>query len=104
MNRVISSCIQAVEAVNRRRGGGMSIDGADSIRELRTNLGLSQRQFASRYGFDLYVLKSWEAGRRLPDKANTLILNLIAFDPEGMADRIGTCLAIGENQPVPEFN
>lgn len=88
MDRIVKSCIQAIADVNKRRGGGLGVDRAESIRLLRERLGLSQRKFSDVYEFDLHVLKSWEAGRRSPDTANILLLSLISLDPEGMADRI----------------
>ncbi|WP_157999642.1 helix-turn-helix domain-containing protein [Allomesorhizobium alhagi] len=104
MDRVVNSCLQVIEDVNRRRGGGLPVFDANTIRTLRSELGLSQRQFAGRYGFDLHVLKSWEAGRRSPDTANVLLLNLVALDPEGMANRIGRCLGAPiAGEQVAEF-
>ncbi len=90
---VSGSCLQTTDDLSQGHASRQFVGGVGDIRKLRTELGLSQRKFAQRYYFDLYVLKSWEAGRRSPDRANTLLLRLIALDPKGMADRIKACRA-----------
>ena len=49
---------------------------------MRTELGLSQEQFALRFGFDLDALQNWEQGRRRPDRAIAAYLRVIARDPD----------------------
>ena len=38
------------------------------MRALRRKLGLSQAQFASKFGFSLRTVQEWEQGRALPDR------------------------------------
>jgi len=42
---------------------------APNVRQLRERLGLSQEQFALRYGLDIDAVRNWEYGRREPDTA-----------------------------------
>jgi putative transcriptional regulator len=37
------------------------------IKAIRGHLGLTQQQFASRFGFNITTLRHWEQGRRVPD-------------------------------------
>lgn len=52
------------------------------VRLVREQLGLSQSQFAMRYGFNPRTLQEWEQGRTQPDTAARAYLTLIAKEPE----------------------
>jgi len=54
-------------------------------------LNLTQRAFSETYGFDLNSVKSWESGRRQPDRANGLLLGLIAQHPIEMKRYVAEC-------------
>jgi putative transcriptional regulator len=53
-----------------------------NVRELRERLGLTQEQFAWRYGLDLDAVRNWEHERRTPDLAAQSYLRVIARLPE----------------------
>ncbi len=38
------------------------------IKEYRESVGLTQKQFAEMFGISLDTVKSWDCGRRKPDK------------------------------------
>jgi len=44
-------------------------DGGIDVRAIRDKLGLTQEQFAIRYGLEIEALRNWETGRRSPDTA-----------------------------------
>lgn len=91
MDRIDRATLQALEiAKSYRRGDGQRwrIPTKDEIRGLRSQLGLTQREFAFRYGFDLDSLKSWEIGRRTPDNSHSLLLRLIEKSPETIAELV----------------
>jgi len=50
-------------------------------RSVRERLGLTQEQFALRYGLDLATVKNWEQGRTQPDRASAAYLRVIARQP-----------------------
>jgi DNA-binding transcriptional regulator YiaG len=52
------------------------------VRTLRERLGLTQEQFALRYGLDLDAVRNWEHKRRTPDLAAQSYLRVIARMPE----------------------
>jgi putative transcriptional regulator len=58
---------------------------AEEIRALRSRLGLSQPQFARRFGFSLSALRQYEYGRRSPRGAATTLLRLVQADADGVA-------------------
>ncbi len=52
------------------------------VRALRRKLGLSQAQFASKFGFGLRTLQEWEQGRALPDRPARILLRVIEKSPK----------------------
>jgi putative transcriptional regulator len=52
------------------------------VKEIRDHLGLSQPEFADRFGLSLATLRHWEQGRRTPDTAAEILLTVIASAPE----------------------
>jgi putative transcriptional regulator len=57
--------------------------GAD-VHALRAKLGLTQEQFAVRYGLDIDAVRNWETGRRTPDTAAQSYLRAIHTDPDAV--------------------
>lgn len=56
------------------------------IRELRRDMGLSQSQFAVKFGLPPATLRNWEQGRSRPDAPTRVLLAVIAKHPEAVAD------------------
>jgi putative transcriptional regulator len=54
------------------------------VRAVRENSGLSQSEFAARYGFSLRTLQEWEQGRAQPDSAVRAYLLVIDRDPQAV--------------------
>ena len=57
------------------------------VRAIRTGMGLSQVQFARRFGFAPATLREWEQGRRQPEAAARVLLLVIAKYP-GVVDEV----------------
>ena len=51
---------------------------------IREKLGLTQEQFAVRYGLDIAAVRNWERGRRAPDTAAQSYLRTIETDPDAV--------------------
>lgn len=56
------------------------------VREVRTKMGLSQAQFAAKFGFPPATLRNWEQGRSRPDAPTRVLLAVIAKHPEAVED------------------
>lgn len=52
------------------------------VKALRARLGISQEDFAGRYGLDVATVRNWEQGRTTPDGPAALLLQLIDRDPD----------------------
>jgi putative transcriptional regulator len=59
-------------------------DAAIDVRAIRDRLGLTQEQFAVRYGLDIDAVRNWEHGRRTPDTAAQSYLRAIGSAPDAV--------------------
>jgi putative transcriptional regulator len=59
---------------------------AVDVRKVRTKMGLSQAQFAAKFGFPPATLRNWEQGRSHPDAPTRVLLAVIAKHPEAVED------------------
>src|ERR1700730_5660486 len=53
-----------------------------NVKNLREGLGMSQPEFALRFGFSLGTLRQWEQGRRYPDGSARVLLTVISHAPD----------------------
>jgi len=51
------------------------------VAAIRNRLGLSQAEFAMRFGFTLDAVQNWEQGRRRPEGAARALLRVIEREP-----------------------
>jgi len=61
----------------------------EQVRMLRKKLGLSQAQFARRFGFTLDTVQQYEQGRRRPSGPASTLLRVIAADPDAVVRALG---------------
>lgn len=52
------------------------------VRKLREKLGMSQSEFALKFGFSLGTLRQWEQGRRSPEGPARILLTVISHSPK----------------------
>jgi putative transcriptional regulator len=57
---------------------------AEQVRALRARLGLSQAQFARRFGFTVDTVQQYEQGRRVPSGPASTLLRVIESDPQAV--------------------
>jgi putative transcriptional regulator len=51
------------------------------VKAIRAKLGLTQEQFAARFGFSVNTLRHWEQGKRIPEGASRAYLIVIDRAP-----------------------
>ena len=83
--------IEAMEEVVAHRRGKLTlpsriidVPARVDVAAIRKAKGLSQSQFAKRYGFELRTLQDWEQGRREPERAARILLRVIEREPEAV--------------------
>jgi putative transcriptional regulator len=54
------------------------------VKKLREGLGMSQPEFALRFGFNIGTLRQWEQGRRYPDGPARVLLTVISHSPDAV--------------------
>lgn len=58
------------------------------VKATRQKLGLSQRAFAAKFGFQAATLRNWEQGRTYPDGPARVLMAVIAKHPEAVVDSL----------------
>lgn len=58
---------------------------AARVKAVRTRLGLSQPDFARRFGLSIGTVRDWEHGRRMPEGAARVLLRVIEREPDAVA-------------------
>ncbi len=59
---------------------------AVNVRAVRRQLGLSQTEFAAKFGFPAATLRNWEQGRTRPDRPARVLLAVLARHPDVVED------------------
>jgi putative transcriptional regulator len=54
------------------------------VRAIRTKLGMTQEEFAGRFGFSVNTLRHWEQGKRQPEGATRAYLLVIDRAPRAV--------------------
>ena len=58
------------------------------VRALRSKVGMTQEQFASRFGFSTATLRHWERGDRVPHGPALVLLNVIKHNPNAVIEAL----------------
>jgi len=89
------------ELVSSLREGGAILRGETSptrafvvevpdVKKIRANYKLSQAEFAALLGISVKTLQNWEQGRRVPEGAARVLLQVAAKHPEAVWDVVKT--------------
>jgi putative transcriptional regulator len=55
---------------------------SEDVKSLRRRLGLSQTEFAARYGFSVETIRNYEQGHRRPTGPARVLLDVVASEPD----------------------
>jgi putative transcriptional regulator len=69
--------------------GGARVD----VKQIRRGLGLTQPEFAQRFGFNIGTLRNWEQGQRKPSGPSRVLLMLIERAPQLVQNTLGVDVA-----------
>jgi putative transcriptional regulator len=58
------------------------------VKAIRRRLKMSQREFATRFGFSIGTLQNWERGHRRPEGAARALLKVIEKRPDAVLDAL----------------
>ena len=92
MHEVVKGLEQALEHAkggsNGTRARHVRVPDSIDVRAIREKLGVSQQEFAIRFGFSLASLRNWEQGRRFPDGPARTLLKVIDADPKAVENAL----------------
>jgi putative transcriptional regulator len=66
----------------------VQVPGTVDVKAIRAKSGLSQSQFAGRYGFNLRTLQDWETGKSQPPSAVRAYMIVIDRAPAAVAEAL----------------
>ena len=52
------------------------------VKDIRTKLSMTQKEFAERFGFTVFSVRNWEQGRRQPEGPARILLTIIDREPQ----------------------
>ena len=58
------------------------------VKALRAKVGMTQEQFAARFGFSIATLRHWERGDRSPHGPALVLLNVIEHNPQAVIEAL----------------
>jgi putative transcriptional regulator len=59
------------------------------VKNIRSNMGMSQTEFASTFGISVSTLRHWERGDRSPQGPALVLLNVVSKEPEAVLKALG---------------
>lgn len=87
-SKIIAGLKDAVRFARGDRSKGTSytvtVPHPVDVRAIRERQGLSQKEFAAKYGFPLSTLRNWEQGHRAPSGASRNFLLVIDRNPKAV--------------------
>ena len=54
------------------------------VKNVRSNVGMTQNEFASAFGISVSTLRHWERGDRTPHGPALVLLNVVAKEPQAV--------------------
>lgn len=60
------------------------------VKNIRSNIGMSQSEFASAFGISVSTLRHWERGDRSPHGPALVLLNVVARETKAVLKALGT--------------
>lgn len=61
---------------------------AIDVKAVRAKVGMTQEQFAARFGFSTATLRHWERGDRTPHGPALVLLNVIERNPQAVIEAL----------------
>ncbi|MEP7012330.1 MAG: helix-turn-helix domain-containing protein [Acidobacteriota bacterium] len=84
IRRGLEEAIAYAEGTADARGYGVHIPESIDVKAIRTKIGMTQEEFAARFGFSINTLRHWEQGRRVPEGPTRAYLLVIDRDPRAV--------------------
>jgi len=80
----IASDSDVPEMTDLRRARRVYNPPIPNVKAIRRKLGLSQAEFAHKFGFSVRTVQQWEQGRAVPDRPARILLRVIETAPQAV--------------------
>lgn len=84
MIRGLKQALAFVEGTAKKGTFVVHIPPEIDVRAIRGRLGLTQKEFATRFGFSVNTVRHWEQGRRVPEGPTRAYLMVIDREPRAV--------------------
>lgn len=87
IDRILAGLKDAVEIAEGRASPAtyrVYVPEAIDVKSIRRRWGLTQVDFAARFGFSIGNVRDWEQGRKQPEPTNRVLLKVIDKEPEAV--------------------
>jgi putative transcriptional regulator len=84
MIRGLEQALAIAEGTAKKGTYVVHIPAEIDVRAIRGRLGMTQQEFAVRFGFNINTLRHWEQGRRVPEGPTRAYLMVIGREPEAV--------------------
>lgn len=84
IRRGLEEAIAYVEGPSDPDSYGVYIPETIDVKSIRMKIGMTQEEFAGRFGFSINTLRHWEQGRRVPEGPTRAYLLVIDRNPKAV--------------------
>lgn len=78
------------DRVQKASSFGVQIPQEIDVKAIRAKLGMTQPEFAGRFGFSVKTLRHWEQKQRVPEGPTRAYLLVIERDPDAVQRALGS--------------
>ncbi len=86
--KILAGLTEAVAYAQGNTAGALAravqVPQSVDVQAIRRKLGLTQREFAIRFGFSLGSVKNWEQGHRGPEGTARVLLTIVDQEPDAV--------------------
>jgi putative transcriptional regulator len=82
--RGLEQALSFAEGTAKKNSCVVHIPPEIDVRAIRGRLGMTQQEFARRFGFSVNTVRHWEQGRRVPEGPTRAYLTVIAREPKAV--------------------
>src|SRR5258708_4477128 len=84
IRRGLGQAVAYARGEAKKRDDKVRVPALIDVRAIRTKLGMTQEEFAGRFGFSVNTLRHWEQGKRQPEGPTRAYLLVIARAPKAV--------------------
>jgi putative transcriptional regulator len=88
IKRGLQEAIAYANGTADKRAYAVHVPAEVNVKAIRASLGMSQQEFAGRFGFSVNTLRHWEQGTRVPEGSARAYLLVIQRAPQAVQEAL----------------